>query len=143
MRIADLKSGFLAIVTAGVSSLCCLLPLTVILLGLSSGAFMMTTMRYRAIFIPAGVIGVGLGWLLHVQERRRCNALGCRMAGGTLNLSLLLVASLVVAAAVALDQFPGVTADLLTRATAPASTAAPMAGSSGDHSTMGHGGGTQ
>ncbi len=143
MRIADLKSGFLAIVTAGISSLCCLLPLTVILLGLSSGAFMMTTMRYRAIFIPAGVIGVGLGWLLHVQERRRCNALGCRMAGGTLNLSLLLVASLVVAAAVALDQFPGVTADLLTRATAPASTAAPMAGSSGDHSTMGHGGDTQ
>lgn len=143
MRIADLKSGFLAIVTAGISSLCCLLPLTVILLGLSSGAFMMTTMRYRAIFIPAGVVGVGLGWVLHVQERRRCNALGCRMAGGTLNLSLLLVASLVVAAAVALDQFPGVTADLLTRATAPASTAAPMAGSSGDHSTMGHGGGTQ
>ncbi|MBI4381821.1 MAG: hypothetical protein HY574_11615 [candidate division NC10 bacterium] len=138
MRIANLKSSFLAIVTASVASLCCLLPLTVILLGLGSGAFMMTTMRYRAIFIPAGVIGVGLGWLLHFRERRACNALGCRMAGGTLNLSLLLVATLVVAAAVALDQFPSVTADLLTRATARASTAAPMAGSSSDHSTMRH-----
>lgn len=139
MRIADLKSGFLALMAGGVSSLCCLLPLTVVLLGLGSGAFMMTTMRYRAIFIPAGVIGVGLGWLLYFQERRRCNALGCRTAGGTLNLSLLLVTSLVVAAAVALDQFPSVTADLLTRATGPASTAAPMAGPSGDHSTMRHG----
>ena len=119
MRIANLKSSFLAIVTASVASLCCLLPLTVILLGLGSGAFMMTTMRYRAIFIPAGVIGVGLGWLLHFRERKACNALGCRMAGGTLNLSLLLVATLVVAAAVALDQFPSVTADLLTRS-APA-----------------------
>jgi hypothetical protein len=83
MKVSDLKTGFLGVVAAGVSSLFCLLPLAVILLGLGSGAFMMTTMRYRAIFIPAGVIGVGLGWLLHVREHRRCNALGCRMAGAS------------------------------------------------------------
>ena len=140
MKVWDVKPGFLGIVAAGVSSLCCLLPLTVIFLGLGSGAFMMTTMRYRTIFIPAGVIGVGLGWLLHIQERRGCNALGCRVAGGTLNLSLLLVASLVVAAAVALDQFPSVTADLLTRATAHPSDMAPHPGSVPTHSTMSHSG---
>ena len=138
MRIADLKFGFLAIVTASVSSLCCLLPLTVILLGLGSGAFMMTTMRYQTIFIPAGIIGVALGWLLHLRERRRCNSLGCRMPGRSLNLALLLVATLVVGGAVALNQFPDVTAELLTRATARAPSAVPTVNPTSDHSTMRH-----
>lgn len=117
MRIADLKSGVLSVMAAGVSSLCCLFPLMVILLGLGSGAFMMTTMRYRLIFIPAGVIGVGLGWLLYLRERKRCNSLRCPASGGPLNLSLLLLATLIVAAAVTLDQFPNFTADLLARVT--------------------------
>lgn len=138
MRVADLKPGFLGVVAAGVSSLCCLLPLTVILLGLGTGAFMTTTMRYRTIFIPAGVIAVGLGWLLFLRERRRCDSLGCRMPGRSLNLALLLVATLVVAGAVALDQFPDVTAELLTRATARAPSAAPIVNHTSDHSTMRH-----
>ena len=140
MRIADLKSGFLAIVTAGVSSLCCLLPLTVILLGIGSGAFMMTTMRYRAIFIPAGVAGVGLGWFLYLRERRRCSALRCRVPAKPLNLGLLLLATLIVAAAVALDRFPDFTAELLARATAHPSDMAPHPASVPTHSTMSHSG---
>ena len=140
MRIADLKSGFFGIVAAGVSSLCCLLPLTVILLGLGSGAFMVTTMRYRAIFIPVGVAGVGLGWFLYLRERRRCSALGCRVPAKPLNLGLLLLATLIVAAAVALDRFPDVTADLLARATARPSDMAPHPSSVPTHSTMSHSG---
>lgn len=138
MRTADLKSAFLGVVAAGISSLCCLLPLAVILLGLGSGAFMATTMRYRAIFLPAGVLGVGLGWLLYLREGGRCTSLGCRRAGRPLNLGLLLLATLVVAAALVLDLFPNVTADVLTRAMARPSGAvsapAPMTG----HSTMSH-----
>ncbi len=61
MEVSDAKSGFLGIVAATIASLCCLLPLAVILLGLGSGALMMTTMQYRAIFIPTGIIGVALG----------------------------------------------------------------------------------
>jgi hypothetical protein len=140
MRLADLKAGFLGVAAAGVSSLCCLLPLLVIVLGLGSGAFMMTTMRYRAIFIPAGVIGVGCGWLLYARARQRCDALGCRMAGRALNLLLLLFASVIVAAAVALDQFPALTADVLTRVMAPSPRAVPAQGPMVDHSTMRHGG---
>lgn len=116
MSVSDVKPGFLGVVAAGVSSLCCLLPLMVIVLGLGSGAFMMTTMQYRAIFIPAGIVGVAIGWLLYLRERKRCSSLACRVVGGTLNLSLLLLATVLVAAAVALDQFPNVTADLLMRA---------------------------
>ena len=37
------------------SSLCCVLPLAIVLLGLGSGAFMATTMKYTAIFVPIGV----------------------------------------------------------------------------------------
>ncbi|MBZ0170684.1 hypothetical protein MELA_01376 [Candidatus Methylomirabilis lanthanidiphila] len=138
MSVSDVKPGFLGVVAAGVSSLCCLLPLMVIVLGLGSGAFMMTTMQYRAIFIPAGIVGVAIGWLLYLRERKRCSSLACRVVGGTLNLSLLLLATVLVAAAVALDQFPNVTADLLMRATSGTSDTAPASASTADHSAMGH-----
>lgn len=85
-------------------------------LGLGSGAFMATTMAYRWLLIPAGVLGVGLGFVLYARERRRCDALGCRVAGARLTLALLIAASLVVATAIVLDQFPEMTPDLLTRA---------------------------
>ena len=138
MQVSDVKSGFFGIVAAITASLGCLLPLAVIVLGLGSGAFMMTTMRYRTLFIPAGIIGVSLGWVLHMRERRRCNSLGCRLAGGRLNLALLLFATLVIAGAVVLDQFPDVTADLLMRATSRTSETTPASASAVDHSAMGH-----
>jgi hypothetical protein len=91
-----------------------LLPLAVIVLGLGSGAFMATTMRYRWLLIPAGVLGITAGFAFYLRERRRCDALGCRMAGSGLTLALLLVASVVVATSIVLDRFPEVTSDLLT-----------------------------
>ncbi|MBI4240198.1 MAG: hypothetical protein HY613_00645, partial [Candidatus Rokubacteria bacterium] len=102
---------------AVLSSLCCLLPLTVILLGLGSGAFMAVTMQYRWVLIPAGVLGVALGFVLYARERRRCAQLACRMAGSRVTLALLTAASLVVASAIALDRFPEMTSDLLARLT--------------------------
>jgi mercuric ion transport protein len=98
------------------ASLCCLLPLTVVLLGVGSGAFMATTMAYRGVLIPAGVLGVALGFVLYLRERRRCDAVACRVAGGRLTLVLLIAAGLVVAGAIVLDRFPEMTSDLLTRA---------------------------
>jgi len=97
------------------SSLCCLLPLAVIVLGLGSGAFMATTMRYRWLLIPAGVLGIAAGFLLYARERRRCDALGCRMAGSRVTLALLVTASAVVATSIVLDRFPEMTSDLLAR----------------------------
>jgi hypothetical protein len=77
---------------------------------------MATTMAYRWLLIPAGVLGVGLGFVLYARERRRCGALGCRVAGARLTLAVLIGASVVVATAIVLDQFPEMTSDLLTRA---------------------------
>ena len=115
-RVRGLVGGIAGAAGAVLASLCCLLPLTVVILGVGSGAFMATTMAYRWLLIPAGVLGVGLGFVLYARERRRCDALGCRVAGARLTLALLVAASLVVATAIVLDQFPEMTSDLLTRA---------------------------
>src|SRR2546425_8903344 len=113
MRLAALTAGVVAWIGAALASLCCLLPLTVIVLGLGSGAFMATTMQYRWVLVPAGAAGIVAGFALYVRERRRCDALACRMAGSRITLALLIVASLVVVSAIALDRFPELTSDLL------------------------------
>jgi hypothetical protein len=115
MRNGAVGAGVVAWVGALLSSLCCLLPLAIIVLGLGSGAFMAVTMQYRWLLIPAGVAGVLVGFALYVRERRRCDALSCRMAGSRITLALLVVASLVVAPSIVLDRFPEVTSDLLAR----------------------------
>ncbi len=117
MRLGSAGAGLAAWAGALLSSLCCLLPLGVIVLGLGSGAFMAVTMQYRWILIPTGVLGVALGFVLYVRERRRCEQLACRMAGSRVTFALLMAASLVVARAIVLDQFPEMTSDLLVRLT--------------------------
>src|SRR2546425_6616600 len=113
MRVGSVGAGVVAWVGAALSSLCCLLPLAVIVLGLGSGAFMAVTTRYRWLLIPAGIVGVVAGFVLYVRERRRCDALACRMAGSRITLALLIVASLVVTTSIVLDRFPELTSDLL------------------------------
>jgi len=127
MKLGSLSAGVAALAGAVLSSLCCLLPWTVIALGLGSGAFMAVTMQYRWILIPTGVLGVVGGVVLYIRERRRCDAQACRMAGSRITLALLIVASVVVATAIALDRFPEVTADVLARLT-----------DGGGHSAVGH-----
>jgi hypothetical protein len=82
-------------------------------LGLGSGAFMATTMQYRWLLVPAGIIGIVTGFVLYLRERRRCDALACRIAGSRITLALLILASLVVATTIVLDRFPEYTSDLL------------------------------
>ena len=113
MKAGTLGASLVAWGGAVLSSLCCLLPLAVIVLGLGSGAFMAVTMRYRWLLIPAGVLGVAAGFVLYGRERRRCGTLGCQMAGSRLTLTVLLVGAVVVASAIILDQFPEMTSDLL------------------------------
>jgi len=117
MKPGAIGAGAVAWIGAALSSLCCLLPLAVITLGLGSGAFMALTMPYRWILIPAGVVGILAGFALYIRERRRCGALACRMAGSRLTLALLVLASLVVTTSIVLDRFPEVTSDLIARVT--------------------------
>ncbi len=116
MKVGDVKSGAVSLVSAFAASLCCVLPLAVILLGLGSGAFMATTMKYRAILIPLGVGGVALGDFLYLRERRRCRTLACKMVGAKFNLGLLIFATAVVTVAVFFDLFPAFASKLLMSA---------------------------
>ena len=113
MRPGTVSAGVTAWLGALLSSLCCLLPLAVIVLGLGSGAFMAVTMQYRWLLIPAGIIGVTSGFFLYFRERRRCAALACQMAGSRVTLALLIVATLVVGTSIMLDRFPEFTSDVL------------------------------
>ena len=113
VNLGDLKAGLLSFSSAIIASLCCLLPLAVVLLGLGSGAFMMVTMQYRTIFLPIGVIGLALGYYLYFREKRRCTNSGCAVVGGKINLTLLALATVVVAAALILDIFPELTSEIL------------------------------
>ena len=113
MRLAAFTAGVVAWIGAALASLCCLLPLTVIVLGLGSGAFMATTMQYRWLLVPVGIVGIVTGFAIYIRERRRCNALACRMAGSRITLALLILATFVVTAAVVLDRYPEFTSDLL------------------------------
>ncbi len=90
-RLRGLLEGFIGAAGALLSSLCCVLPVTIVLLGLGSGAFMATTMKYTPVLVPIGVLSVSAGFYLHFRERRRCAREGCRMAGGAWNLALLTV----------------------------------------------------
>ena len=113
MQFETVKAGVIGLAAAIVSSLCCLLPLLVVLLGLGSGGFMMVTMQYRALFLPVGVLGVGLGHYLYFQKKRRCLSTSCAFVGGTLNLVLLSVATVMVALALTLDFLPQLSSDIL------------------------------
>jgi hypothetical protein len=117
VKAGTIGAGLVAWSGAVLSSLCCLLPLAVIVLGLGSGAFMAATMRYRWLLIPVGVVGVAAGFILYARERRRCDAVGCRMAGSRVTLAVLFVASVIVGASIVLDRFPEMTAELLAHMT--------------------------
>ena len=116
MEFNSFRSGLVGFSSAFIASLCCLLPLTVVLLGLGSGAFMMVTMQYRYIFIPVGVVGVGLGYTLYFREKRRCTSIGCALLGRKFNLTLLGLATLMLAGELLLVIFPAFISELLQRA---------------------------
>ena len=108
-----MKTILVSLPSAIVASLCCVLPLAVVLLGLGSGAFMMYTMRYSYIFIPIGIIGVSLGYFFYFREKKKCDALSCRMAAGKFNLVMLVFSTIVVVTAIVFTLFPEAVAPML------------------------------
>ncbi len=100
------KAGLIGLGTAVAASSCCLLPLVVVFLGVGSGAFMMTTMKFRPILFPIGLVGLGVSYYLYFRERRRCQALACAMVGKRFNLVTLTFATLIMLGVIWADFFP-------------------------------------
>jgi len=113
MKMSSLKPIISSLPSAIVASLCCVLPLAVVLLGIGSGTFMMYTMKYSYIFIPIGVIGVGLGYFFYFREKKKCTALACPMSAGKLNIINLIFATVVVVMSIVFNVFPEIIAPLL------------------------------
>jgi Cu/Ag efflux protein CusF len=116
MDVRAFKPALLSLIAAFAAALCCVLPLAVIVLGLGSGAFMATTMRYQRILLPLGILGVSAGYLLYFRERQRCQSLVCTMAGSRVNFVGLGLATAVLLGEVALVAFPEGVSQLFTRA---------------------------
>ncbi len=116
MNLSSLRSGLVSFSSAFIASLCCLLPLTVVLLGLGSGAFMMVTMQYRYIFLPVGVVGVALGYYLYFRENRRCTSICCAFVGRKFNLTLLGLATVMLVAELLFVIYPAFLSELLQQA---------------------------
>ncbi len=113
MKISSLKPIIASLPSAIIASLCCVLPLAVVLLGLSSGTFMMFTMKYSIIFIPIGVIGVGLGHFFYFRQKKKSTACGCPMPAGKLNLIMLIFATVMVVISIIFNTFPELIVPLL------------------------------
>jgi hypothetical protein len=81
MKLENLNPGLLGLGTAFGASVCCVLPMTVVLLGLGSGTFMTVTMQYRPILYPLGLLGVATSYWLYFRRKCACDAQACRMPG--------------------------------------------------------------
>lgn len=107
-------SSATGLVAALLAATCCLLPLTLIALGVAGAGLMMSMMRYEWLTLPLGVGGLTGAYVLHFRNRRLCSTAGCLFVGERLNLLVLSVATIVVAAALLLRLFPAWTSRLLT-----------------------------
>lgn len=105
MKPSDYKTGMIGLGAVFGASLCCALPLALILLGLSSGGFMMYTMQFRWVLYPLGLLGVGTAWWLFWREKQRCDALVCKMTGGRINLMLVVSATALMGGVTYVDFF--------------------------------------
>jgi len=105
MGFRDYKPGLIGLATSFGASLCCALPLAIVVAGLGSGAFMFTTMQFRPILYPLGLIGLAAAWFLFWREKRRCDALACRMTGGRVNLVLVVLSTVMMVVVTYVDFF--------------------------------------
>ena len=96
------KTGMLSVLMA---SVCCVGPLLLAALGLGGlgvGAFIGA---YHWYFIGGATVVLGFAWFNFLRERRRCQTERCEMAGGKLTRIMLPLATLGVAAFLAMNVY--------------------------------------
>ena len=105
MQIEDLKPGLIGVGTSFGASICCVLPMTIVLLGLGSGGFMMVTMQYRIILYPLGLLGLVTAYWLYFRCRKVCDAQACRMQGKSWNIEGLVFSTVLMSLVTYVDFF--------------------------------------
>ena len=105
MQIEDLKPGLIGVGTSFGASICCVLPMTIVLLGLGSGGFMMVTMQYRIFLYPLGLVGLVTAYWLYFRRRKVCDAQVCRMQGKRWNIEGLVFSTVLMSLVTYVDFF--------------------------------------
>lgn len=100
------KPALISLASAILASVCCVLPLLALTLGLVGFGLAGTISRYSLLFISLGATGLGLAYYLYFQERRRCDAIGCRMVGQTWNKVFLGLGTILMVGVLALKLLP-------------------------------------
>ena len=105
MLFADLKPALISLSTAFGSTICCVLPMTIVLLGLGSGGFMMVTMQYRIILYPSGLLGLAMSYWLYFRRKQVCEAQVCQMQGKRWNIAGLVFSTVLMSLVTYVDFF--------------------------------------
>jgi len=106
MSFQEKKSGLIGLASAILASICCVLPLLALTLGLVGFGLAGTISRYSPLLMSLGASGLGLAYYLYFRERRRCDALGCRMVGQTWNKLFLGLSTALMVSVLALKWLP-------------------------------------
>ena len=103
--IKSMAPGLLGLATGFAASLCCVLPLAIVALGLGSGGFMLVTMQFRPVLYPIGLLGLLAAFYLFFRRKRACDRQACRMQHKWLNAALLALSTVLMAAITYVDFF--------------------------------------
>ena len=105
MQFADIKPGIIGLTTSFRASICCVLPMSIVLLGLGSGGFMMATMQYRFILYPLGLVGLVTSYWLYFRSKQLCDAQVCQMQGKRWNVMALAFSTVLMSVVTYVDFF--------------------------------------
>ncbi len=93
MQFTDIKPGIIGLATSFGASICCVLPMTIVLLGLGSGGFMMVTM------------GLVTSFWLYFRRKQLCDAQVCQMQGKRWNVTALAFSTVLMSVVTYVDFF--------------------------------------
>ena len=79
--------------------------MTIVLLGLGSGGFMMATMQYRFILYPLGLVGLVTSYWLYFRSKQLCDAQVCQMQGKRWNVMALAFSTVLMSVVTYVDFF--------------------------------------
>ena len=105
MQFTDIKPGIIGLTTSFGASICCVLPMTIVLLGLGSGGFMTATMQYRFILYPLGLVGLVTSYWLYFRSKQLCDAQVCQMQGKRWNVMALAFSTVLMSVVTYVDFF--------------------------------------
>jgi mercuric ion transport protein len=118
-----MKSKNLGLISALVSSICCVGPALLAFVGLfgfAGGVFS----RFHWYFIAAGVIGVAVAWWQYSREKRQLHALGSRMQNEGTTRAVLAFSTGIIAVVLGFAVYPLLARQASSAATPVAATTA-------------------